>query len=677
MAQCQSPEELMSVISRIVDAMVNQYLLCGTLQGGLVACGESARLPKDTEIVLCRQLAELVQAGIDAGTIVAPTVVDVRYEGSTLILHLADESDLSLDLKPLVDNVIDQAFIDCNGQAIHVGTALATCVDLTTVQTALQTNINTLTATVASNRALSEQADNALDTRIDDHQTAVAMQIDALDTRIDDHQTAVATQITALQTSLGTQIDAAVQEWANGVLQNLITLFLDTRQVYHDESLTGDGHEASPLSVDATWLAGQIATLLPTLIQFTDCCGNAITPTSVLVTCACLEQQLTQLANELQAYAESQDALTLADANAYTDAAITQLITDLPTLVANAGFLQTVATDQSLSGDGTVGDPLHVAVSPDNGNLLQERANGLYYGIEAPADLSNLYVDSLLGDDTNAGTEVAPFLTLNKALSLVDGTLNQTIRLKAGDDRPDYVLDSEKAMTAGMLTIMAYGDTYIDGAIYTQKMAERTAACLYYNGYRAVDVQRPRIVPTMSYNNTFEHINVPSLSARNGAKIRWVAVEFKLVQMRDPARPWIFTSNSFHYTEPYGIVDAENCIFTDELPDPIADGNQILTQFIAGSMWLGRPSLTLRDCHLNIPNRTATIYNPIFYSLFALNFYESLPISACMGVTQMVDQIGPILQADPDSLLYYNIVDVNGLILQPTTNKPMNPDITP
>ena len=46
MAQCQSPEELLKLVSRVVDAMINQYLLCGTLQGGLVACGESAILPK-------------------------------------------------------------------------------------------------------------------------------------------------------------------------------------------------------------------------------------------------------------------------------------------------------------------------------------------------------------------------------------------------------------------------------------------------------------------------------------------------------------------------------------------------------------------------------------------------------------------------------------------------------
>ena len=137
MAQCQSPEELLELVSRVVDAMINQYLLRGTLQGGLVACGEDSYLPKDTEVVLCRQLHELVQEGIDTGKIVAPTVVKVRYEGSTLILHLADGENLTLDLKPLIDGVNDHAFTDCCGNDIVIGDVLVTCACLETQLTSL------------------------------------------------------------------------------------------------------------------------------------------------------------------------------------------------------------------------------------------------------------------------------------------------------------------------------------------------------------------------------------------------------------------------------------------------------------------------------------------------------------------------------------------------------------
>ena len=208
MAQCQSPEELMKLISRIVDAMVNQYLLCGTLQGGLVACGEDAYLPKDTEVVLCRQLHELVQEGIDTGKIVAPTVVEVRYEGSTLILHLADGENLTLDLKPLIDGVIDRAFTDCDGQPIHVGTALATCANLDAAKLALETQLADLDQKVDHNKELTDQADTALNQRIDDWITDITE------------------RMTLLDESITNKIDAATAEWANTVLQQLIEQFL-------------------------------------------------------------------------------------------------------------------------------------------------------------------------------------------------------------------------------------------------------------------------------------------------------------------------------------------------------------------------------------------------------------------------------------------------------------------
>ena len=301
MAQCQSPEELMKLISRIVDAMVNQYLLCGTLQGGLVACGEDSYLPKDTEVVLCRQLHELVQEGIDTGKIVAPTVVEVRYEGSTLILHLADGENLTLDLKPLIDGVIDQAFTDCDGQSIHVGTALATCANLEAVKLALETKLADLEQKVDHNKELTDQADTALNQRIDDWITDITERMVLLDE------------------SITNKIDAATAEWANTVLQQLIEQFLETRQVYHDDSLDGDGHEAAPLKVDVTWLRNQITAHLPEVVKFTDCCGNDIAIGDVLVTCACLETQLTSLTNELKAYAEQQAADVLIEANTYTD----------------------------------------------------------------------------------------------------------------------------------------------------------------------------------------------------------------------------------------------------------------------------------------------------------------------------------------------------------------------
>lgn len=57
-----------------------------------------------------------------------------------------------------------------------------------------------------------------------------------------------------------------------------------------------------------------------------------------------------------------------------------------------------------------------IRLSSDNGNLLQQRKNGLYYGIEAPPDTANLYVSSSMGDDSNTGTRTAPLRTIHEAV---------------------------------------------------------------------------------------------------------------------------------------------------------------------------------------------------------------------------------------------------------------------
>lgn len=58
-----------------------------------------------------------------------------------------------------------------------------------------------------------------------------------------------------------------------------------------------------------------------------------------------------------------------------------------------------------------------IRLSSDNGNLLQQRKNGLYYGIEAPPDTANLYVSSTMGDDSNTGTRTAPLRTIHEAIA--------------------------------------------------------------------------------------------------------------------------------------------------------------------------------------------------------------------------------------------------------------------
>lgn len=77
-----------------------------------------------------------------------------------------------------------------------------------------------------------------------------------------------------------------------------------------------------------------------------------------------------------------------------------------------------------------------IRLSSDNGNLLQQRKNGLYYGIEAAPDTANLYVSSTMGDDSNAGTRAAPLKTIREAIIRNTVGTTFTIHLFEDDTHP-------------------------------------------------------------------------------------------------------------------------------------------------------------------------------------------------------------------------------------------------
>lgn len=77
-------------------------------------------------------------------------------------------------------------------------------------------------------------------------------------------------------------------------------------------------------------------------------------------------------------------------------------------------------------------------VSAGAGNLIQLRTDGVYYGIQPPANFTAQYVSSSTGDDTNPGTALSPLKTIQKAISnLPDGTMG-SIYLYAGDTFHTY-----------------------------------------------------------------------------------------------------------------------------------------------------------------------------------------------------------------------------------------------
>ena len=113
----------------------------------------------------------------------------------------------------------------------------------------------------------------------------------------------------------------------------------------------------------------------------------------------------------------------------------------------------------------TVGENglVDVKLSNARGNLLQKRDGGLYYGIEPPPNLKNLYVDAINGVDQRpdevdgAGTKAKPLKTIEYAILLGKEGTSRSILLK---ENQDHIFDSYIVAPSGRLNISVYGDTY-------------------------------------------------------------------------------------------------------------------------------------------------------------------------------------------------------------------------
>ena len=130
------------------------------------------------------------------------------------------------------------------------------------------------------------------------------------------------------------------------------------------------------------------------------------------------------------------------------------------------------------------------SVSPDAGNLLEQRANGLYYGTQASADIRNLHVSSVSGNDSNSGTREAPLRTIQAAVDrLKDAPVRYGIWLKAGET-------FEWVNKEFDYTIITFG---VYGAESTHPYSVPSNA--YYRGHLAKSFPRPVVrVNTKRFN---------------------------------------------------------------------------------------------------------------------------------------------------------------------------------
>lgn len=135
-----------------------------------------------------------------------------------------------------------------------------------------------------------------------------------------------------------------------------------------------------------------------------------------------------------------------------------------------------------------------IPVSPDAGNLITMRPNGIYYGTQAPADLSNIYVDSVYGNDNNPGTRDRPLRTMARWCQMMNYRVDKIVgvNLRAGQDHllpPILVTDN------GKLYIKVYDDPYMDGDKSTTRAIDPSGALdgFVYQNYAVEYINRARL----------------------------------------------------------------------------------------------------------------------------------------------------------------------------------------
>ncbi|WP_167385996.1 hypothetical protein [Xenorhabdus miraniensis] len=243
-------------------------------------------------------------------------------------------------------------------------------------------------------------------------------------------------------------------------------------------------------------------------------------------------------------------------------------------LVANANVMNTlinslnnkiaVSTNGTLSGNGTVASPLSVALSPDDGNLLSLRSNGVYYGQQSSANVSKLYVDSVGGDDKNPGSQEKPLKTLATAIYKVREDQSNSIYLRCGGE---YLWPSFAVSNGATRKILAYGDPYIDGNKVPQITPERRS----YVWWTRDAIVRPKIYVQVGYTENIQVFSNMAASPQNGGVLECTGLEFICEGVNDPGTPnapadfdpkaWARWSTYMVYGNSSGKVNFYGCKF--------------------------------------------------------------------------------------------------------------------
>ena len=147
-------------------------------------------------------------------------------------------------------------------------------------------------------------------------------------------------------------------------------------------------------------------------------------------------------------------------AEATTGTSTTLAVTPAGLKAAIDGIVDSDAQTLSVGAAGVTisnGNTVDV-ISNGSGNLLQWRADGAYYGIEAAPNTSNLYFDPTSGSNSNAGTKASPLKTMDEGFKRNNTGTSWTAWLAEGKT---HEMRSSWGNFAGQsVTMRPYGSNY-------------------------------------------------------------------------------------------------------------------------------------------------------------------------------------------------------------------------
>lgn len=444
---------------------VANALLCGKLQGGLNACDSDTVLPAGTSVVTCAQLQDKINELIEKDVINIPGIQSLEFDGERLTLVDQSGTSFQVDLTGLMDKAVE------NLQMLADGNLTLTLKDGTTFKIPLQEYLADLVKDASIKSGTLDQDGNLVLT-LGDGET-ITINMDAL------------------------------------------------KKVYveRDGPIIGDGTEENPLDIDFSRVCWQVIESMHftdegLVIQIANQCDPVVLP---------LDEILAVLNNKVQVCVDTEQGVITGNGSegnclAIDLAKLVDLLINNQTLINNIAvalnYKVKVAVTQGVTGDGTQANPLNVKLSTDSGNLLTLRDNGLYYGTTAAADVTNLYVDPVAGDDSNPGTRVLPLKTLQTALNKVRADQSNTIHLRAGQE---FYFTSLSATGGATRTIQPYGDPYWDGDKYPSDYPSPEVPHFYPE--ILANLQRPTIRPWCNYYSASHVIYINYMSPSNGGQV--------------------------------------------------------------------------------------------------------------------------------------------------------------